>query len=130
MLQVDKLDNFEECVLSLPPEDVLQFISELFATYCSKHAGLHVPSDYISLSVNAMQHLQSVGRKNVLYELSRGLGTMRDDGLDSQFPATRMPMGLLQYMIQVFNATSVQQVCQCISWLGILHYAWLLYSPN
>lgn len=48
-----------------------------------------------------MKHLEST---NVLYELAKGLGTMHPDGSDSYFPTSRMPMGLLQYMVNFFNA--------------------------
>ena len=35
---------------------------------------------------------------------------MRPDGTDSRFPVKRMPMGLLEHMVNFFNASSIQQV--------------------
>ena len=49
-----------------------------------------------------MKRLSDVGKSNIIYGLCKGLGTMRLDGSDSLFPTTRMPMGLLHYMVEFF----------------------------
>ena len=40
---------------------------------------------------------------------------LRPDGTDSYFPTRRMPIGMLQYMIQFFNAKAGQRVSISIS---------------
>jgi len=56
-----------------------------------------------------MLQLEKGGRSNVLYGLASGLGSFREDG-SPQFPVDRMPMGLLQHMVDFFNCRSVQEV--------------------
>jgi hypothetical protein len=57
-----------------------------------------------------MENLHRAGRSNVLYLLAKALGTTRPDGSDSLLPISRMPMGLLEYMVNFFTASSIQQV--------------------
>ena len=57
-----------------------------------------------------MRNLRDAGRCNVLYLLAKAVGTMREDGRDTLLPTKRMPMGLLEYMVSCFTATSVNQV--------------------
>ena len=52
---------------------------------------------FLELAAAAMQHLKSCGRANVLYNLAKAIGTMRDDLSDSLLPANRMPMGLIEH---------------------------------
>ena len=46
----------------------------------------------------------------MIYNLVKSLGTMRDDGLDSLLPAKRMPMGLIEYAVAFYAASSIQKV--------------------
>ena len=69
-----------------------------------------VPADYLEYSITAMQRLKQCGRSNVLYLLARSLATPRDDGKGSKFPTTRMPMGLLEYLVNFFDANDLQSV--------------------
>ena len=54
--------------------------------------------------------LSICGRSNVLYKLSKGIGTLRPDNSDSCFPCKQMPMGMLEYMADFFASMVVQQV--------------------
>ena len=69
-----------------------------------------VPPDFLLLSSQAMRHLQSCERSNVVYGLAKGLGEIRQDHSDSRFPARRMPMGLIEYAVGFFNADVIQHV--------------------
>ena len=53
--------------------------------------------------------MQQSGR-SMLYGLARALGKMRGDGSDSRLPARRMPMGLLEHIVNFFSADSYSQV--------------------
>lgn len=79
-------------------------MGELLCHYSKEFHQVAVPKDYLILSLKAMKHLESSGKVNVLYELARGLGTMRRESTDSCFPTTRMPFGMLQYMVMFFNS--------------------------
>ena len=109
VLKHDNLKDFDARLFSMPNEEQLKFLSELFSGYCTRNHDLHVPSDYLELSVKGMLQLQKGCRRNVLYGLASGLGSSREDG-SSRFPVDRMPMGLLQYMVDFFNCHSIQQV--------------------
>ena len=45
-----------------------------------------------------------------MYNLAKGMGTLRDDKEDSRFPIKRMPMGLVEYTAQFFAFDNLQQV--------------------
>lgn len=86
-------------------------MSQLFSTYLRKHTDVpKVPCDFLGLVVHGMKHLHIKGRSNVLYYLAKAIGTMRSDGSDSLLPATRMPMGLIEYSVKFYTASSIQQV--------------------
>ena len=109
MTKHDSLEDFERRLWSLPVEDQIQLLSELFSGYCTRNHGFHIPSDYLKLSIQGMLQLEKGGRSNVLYGLASGLGSFREDG-SPRFPVDRMPMGLLQYMVDFFNCRSIQEV--------------------
>ena len=82
----------------------------MFAVFVKKASRISVPDDFLVLAANAMVHLRHSGRSNVLYQLAKGLGTMRADESDSRFPAKWMPMGLVEYAADFFAADSLQSV--------------------
>lgn len=57
-----------------------------------------------------MEHLKSCRRSNVLYGLAKAVGTMRGDESDSLMPARRMPMGLVEHIINFFCSSSLYKV--------------------
>ena len=69
-----------------------------------------IPSDFLQLCLHAMAHLKQCDRTNVIYLLAKALGTMRSDQSDSLLPAKRMPMGLIEYIVQFFTSSSAKQV--------------------
>lgn len=69
-----------------------------------------VPSDFLKLSLSAMSRLQEAGRTNVIYNMSKAIGTPRPDSEESRLPISRMPMGLLEYCVNFYSSTHVQQV--------------------
>lgn len=84
----------------------LYFIGEIFSKI-TETEGLHVSTDYLTLSVNGMKQLACSGRSNVLdYGLSRGLGTQRADGSDS----TKVIIGLVEYSVNFFNSDNAGNV--------------------
>ena len=92
------LDSFN----TLTPSEQLQFLSDALGICVSKNTDLDIPQDFLDLALKGMIQLQENGKHNVIYDLCKGLGTPRPDGDDSHFPTKRMPMGLLQYMVQFF----------------------------
>ena len=93
----------------IDPEQQVTFLGELFSK-AAERVGVDVPRDFLPLSLNAMRHLVDSGRSNVVYDLCQGLGTFREDGSDSVFPAKRLICGLVEYSAKFFNAGEAQNV--------------------
>ncbi len=80
------------------------YISKLFSRVCQTEFQYDVPDDFLIYAFQAFNRLATVQRSNVLYSLAKGIGTMRNDLTDSLFPVKRMPMGLLEFMVNFFIA--------------------------
>lgn len=57
----------------------LEILSSKYASICQKCFGLEVPNDFLVYAGAAMIHLTKNNRSNVLYNLAKGLGTLRED---------------------------------------------------
>lgn len=108
---VDTRASFMSHFDGVSANEQLNIINDLLCSYAKRIHEVDVPPGFVSLSLRGMKHLENTGRINVIHELVKGLGTMRPDKSDSYFPTTRMPIGMLQYMIQFFNAKAGQSVC-------------------
>ena len=97
-------------VVNTASESHLQSLSSAFSSLMLSSYDVTVPPDFLLLSAQAMRHLQSCERSNVVYGLAKGLGEIRQDHSDSRFPARRMPMGLIEYAVGFFNADVIQHV--------------------
>jgi len=104
----------EYALNQLPTESQLLALSKLFSAYLSDHFLLTVLNDFLKNAASAMLRLSGGGRTNVLYNLAKGIGTMRPDQSDSHFSIKRMPLGLVEYVANFFAAENLQQVITCI----------------
>ena len=95
---------------SLQPSQQLSILSQLFSLISQ----MSVPSDFLELTNHGMHHLKEHGRSNLIYQLARCVGTMRADGSDSLLPVKRMPTGLIEYVVNFFNAGVGTKVCESI----------------
>ena len=95
------------------PQKKLSEMSHSFVALCKSAYGLEVPNDFIILATKTMIHLKGSKRSNVLYNIAKGFGEMREDQSDSRFPTDRMPMGLLEYMAGFFAVDKMRKVCIC-----------------
>ena len=100
----------QEALAGLQPSEQVAVLSELFSAYL-KHCNIQaVEPEFLELAARGMQHLHEKGRTNVIYSMVNAVGTMRSDGSDSLLPAERIPMGLIEYAVNFFTASSVQKV--------------------
>ena len=53
---------------------------------------------------------EASGRSNFVYGLAKGLGTERQDGSDTVFPAKRVIAGLFEYSVNFFSGNAAQKV--------------------
>ena len=93
--------------MSLEPSEQLNVLVELFSLFMRQTSSAKVPpADFVELAVKGMERSYGAGRSNVIYLLAKALGTVRPDGSDSLLPVSRMPMGLLEYIVNFFTASS------------------------
>ena len=66
--------------------------------------------NFPSLSLESMKKLQSIGKSNTVYNLSKVISEQRPDGSGTLMPLQRMPFGMVHYIIDFFASTNVMQV--------------------
>lgn len=85
-------------------EELMRIISSLFQQFAlTKY--VHIPADFLQLSLIAVKHLNQCGRSNVVYGVAKAIGAMQPDRSDSRLPSRRMLMGLLEYMVNFIIPT-------------------------
>lgn len=94
----------------LQPRQQVEVFSSLFSHYQRQHCNIRVPEGFLELAIRGMQHLHGSGRSNVIYAMAKAVGTMRRDNSDSLLPVKRMPMGLVEYIVNFFTSSSIQKV--------------------
>jgi len=112
--QLKTVDSVEaQCVSALANlklDEQFKVLTKLFCGLLQMKSTCECPDDFLELSVNAMAHLHTCGRSNVVYLLSQALGTMRPDSSDSLLPAKRMPMGLIEYTVRFYTSQHINEV--------------------
>ncbi len=94
-----KEDLVMNSFLLLSSDQQLKLVSDMFR-HISNQYSLNAPDDFVEL---AMHKLRSDGKSNVIYGLCNGFGRSRPENEnESYFPTSRMPMGLLEYMVNFF----------------------------
>ncbi|XP_068674869.1 uncharacterized protein [Montipora foliosa] len=69
--------------------------------------------NFPSLSLESMKKLQSIGKSNTVYNLSKVISEQRPDGSGTLMPLQRMPFGMVHYIIDFFASTNVMQITGC-----------------
>lgn len=101
--------TISELMMQYDDATQLDIISDMFSSYaCSQ--GVHAPKDFLQLFLNASLHLKTNNRTNVVYGLAKAVGSLRQDGTDSLMPVRRMPMGLVEYLVNFFTADNLSKV--------------------
>jgi len=80
-VQTDSIDTSTllDILNTMPTESRLPLLSEVFSAYMLNVFKLLVPHDFLLPSATAMLQLSNNGRTNVLYNLAKGTGTLRQD---------------------------------------------------
>ncbi|CAB4012017.1 uncharacterized protein LOC110237337 isoform X1, partial [Paramuricea clavata] len=78
---------------------IYSFIAENDFSEDLKH---FIPSNFIELSLLAMDHLKSNNKDNIVFNLCKSLGIMREDGSSARLNVNRMPFGLLDFNCKFF----------------------------
>jgi len=97
----------------LPYDEQVSAVSDMFCHCASTKYGLIIPTDFLELALKGMHKLYADNRSNVIYGISKGFGSFRaEDPNESCFPTGRMPMGLLEYMVNFFISKQGNTVIQ------------------
>jgi len=92
----------KNALVSLTLEEQFKVLSKLFSSLLHGSSMCSSPDDFLELAANGMAHLHKCNRSNVIYLMCQALGTMRPDQSNTLLPAKRMPMGLVEYMVNFF----------------------------
>lgn len=101
-------------ILHLSSTQQLTLLCDLFQQVSVRDFNLQVPDDFIPVALKGMQKLNGSGKSNIIYGLYKGLGTCRPDGNDSLFPTSKMPMGLVEYVVNFFITKAGNKVSTSI----------------
>ena len=95
---------------TLPAEQKLLILSQLFSAVMEEKHNIKVPTDFLQLTAAGKVHLLQCNRSNVIYLLAQAIGCTRADESDSLLLAKRMPMGLIEHTVNFFIAEHVNEV--------------------
>ena len=112
---ISSLNPLEVCqnvFSNIDSDEQLKILTKLLS-YTFHHRGVTIslPDDFLHLTCEALKNLKRNGRSNLVYALVQGLGTLRVDGSDTLLPQKRMPIGMIEYVLNFFTASSIQKVC-------------------
>lgn len=105
----DVVNDMKALLRMLSQADQSAVLCELFKSLVEPD--VPVPDSFVSDAIACMVRCHRSGRLNVLALLAKALGTMRSDGTDSLMPVSRMPVGLIEYIVSFFSAETMYQVC-------------------
>jgi hypothetical protein len=109
------------------PADITVDDADKQFLYLAKKRGISSnPSNFISLSLGAMSTLQDKGMSNLIYKFSYCIGTKHPDKDQPLIDLERMPFGLIEYQIEFFSCTNIQQVIMTLTPLDA--YLFILFG--
>ena len=121
---VDRIATAISLLKMVSDEELMRVISSLFQQFALTKYDVHIPVDFLQLSLIAIRHLNQCGRSNVVYGVAKAIGTMRPDRSDSRLPARRMPMGLLEYMVKFYNSNTYVKVGNVVGVCDNIDTSW------
>ena len=92
---------------NLSAEVKLEVLSKLFSMYMVSDMYVSVPSDFLSYTSKAMMNLKSSRHTNVLYNLAKGIGSLRVDGTTFEISDWWV---LIEYIANFYVCNDVNQV--------------------
>ena len=90
-------------------EEIVKFMDGTFLSLAMKNGLSSKPKYFVSNSIKAMKRLSSENKPNLVYKFSQML-TLQKATNSPVIQLDRMPFGLLEYVIQFFTVSNVNQV--------------------
>ena len=110
--QISFREHLKDLIVALHPhlheQDQRMLLNKWFLQQATEVGIDSNPADFATLSLEAMLMLQRNGKPNLVYKWCSCL--YNDEGKLS-LDLNRMPLGMLQYIIEFFSCTHVAQVC-------------------
>ena len=104
-ISIEHKDSIMDSFRLLSSDEQLTLLCDMFSHTATSMFGLSVPSDFLALALKGMRNLSAAGRSDVIYGVCKGLGNFcPDNPHETYFPISRMPMGLLEYMVNFFTS--------------------------
>lgn len=90
-------------------EEIMKFMDEAFLSLAVKNELFSNPKYFVSNSIKAMKRLSLANKQNLVYKFSQMLILQKATNLPV-LQLDRMPFGLLEYVIEFFTSTNINQV--------------------
>ena len=116
--EADKYDDIDENSVGdllskakcLSSSDLSELCESLFEEMLIRNKVPMPGRDYIPLSLLAMTRLAQRQKSNVLYKLAKVIAVNKPNSTEPLMPMNRMPWGLIQYQIDFFACTHINEV--------------------
>ena len=105
MTNLDRIATAISLLKMVSDEELMRIISSLFQQFALTKYDVHIPADFLQLSLITVKHLNQCGHSNVVYGVAKAIGAMQPDRSDSRLPSRRMLMGLLEYVVNFIIPT-------------------------
>lgn len=95
------INNVIDNLGRLSPQQIIQLATQVYSFVAENdfHEDLKyfIPANFIELSLCATRHLKKNGKDNVIYDVCKCLGVMREDGSSARMDVRKMPFRLISY---------------------------------
>ena len=103
-IPLERVDTIMDSYCRLSSDEQLSLVCDRFSHTATSKIGLAVPNDFLAMALKGMHNLSAAGRSNVTCTLCKSLGSFCPDNSEkTYFPTSRMPMGLLEHMVNFFH---------------------------
>ena len=112
--QTVTVENVFKVASLLDNADLEILLNKLFLHLTLAHDITSNPAKFCSLSIRSMKLLKQNNKSNLLYKFALALCQTNPITGEPVFPMNRMPFGLVEYQIEFFSCTNVNQVSNAV----------------
>ena len=118
--QAVTVENVFKIASLLDNADLELLLNKLFLHLALAHDITSNPAKFCSISIQSMKLLKQNNKSNLLYKFALALCQTNPITGEPVFPMNRMPFGLIEYQIEFFSCTNVNQVSNIIQFFNKL----------
>ncbi len=112
----------------LSPQQRIQLATHVYSFVAendfNKDLKYFIPANFIKMSLHAISHLKDNGKDNVVYDLCKCLGELREDGMSARMDVNRMPFGLIAFNCKFFavdDASNLHASDDYMQWMQSMY---------